>query len=592
MRQSGNKYIKNWDFTFQFAEHGQCNVTMTAVVGHITSLDFPAQFGWGKCNPGQLFGAPIVEKVPDDKRSVAQNIANEARGAAKLMIWTDCDREGEYIGWEILQAARQSNTALTEENTWRAQFSHLETQHVCHAAAHPVRLDRGAIDAVRARMEVDLRTGASFSRFLTEGMKRRLRGELNQEATLSYGLCQFPTLGFVCDRYTRVRLFVPEPFWYLELETRKERVKTVLSWARTRVFDRLVATVIFRQCMQLLFATVTHVATAPTSKWRPLPLTTVELQKNCARYFKMSGKAALDAAEQLYLKGFVSYPRTETDSFPRAMDLRKLVQRQTQSAVWGAYATELGNGKFSDPRVGKHDDKAHPPIHPVVFTDGSGLSASEKKVYEYIVRHFLACCSQDAKGSQTTVTLQWGPEKFSASGLTVLERNFLDVFPYVKWASSKVLPQFVHGEEVALSRAELKSGVTAPPQHMTEPELIALMDANGIGTDATIADHIEKVLAREYVVKVAARSGALFVPSELGMALVKGFDAMLEGVSLTKPFLRKELECDLGAVVAGRKTKDAVLATTVEKFRAVFAVCASKQAMLVASYREVIKENQ
>ncbi|KAG7863699.1 hypothetical protein KL919_001014 [Ogataea angusta] len=277
-------------------------------------------------------------------------------------------------------------------------------------------------------------------------------------------------------------------------------------------------------------ATVVSLDTKPTSNWAPLPLTTVEMQKDCARFFKFSAKQTLTIAEKLYNSGFISYPRTETDRFPKNMDFKKLIQSQTQSQTWGQYAQMLLNdgSKFRQPREGSHDDKAHPPIHPVIFTSGESLNANERKLYEYVVRRFLGCCSKDATGLRTSLALKWGTETFTTSGLIVKELNYLEVYIYNSWESSKSkIPEVQAGEKVTLTSAQLSTGKTSPPSPLTEPELIALMDINGIGTDATIAEHIEKIIERSYVTKEDQGRGKskskVLIPTELGYALAEGF---------------------------------------------------------------------
>jgi DNA topoisomerase III len=136
------------------------------------------------------------------------------------------------------------------------------------------------------------------------------------------------------------------------------------------------------------------------------------------------------------------------------------------------------NGKFDQPRNGKSNDQSHPPIHPT--KNVTNLSGVKKTLYEMIVRHFLACCSEDAHGFETTVTIEIAGELFSDSGLMVVERNFLDIYPYQKW-SDKTLPVFAENERFMPTAINLHHGMTEPPQLLTEAELIDLMDKNGIG---------------------------------------------------------------------------------------------------------------
>jgi DNA topoisomerase-3 len=453
------------------------------------------------------------------------------------------------------------------------------------------------------------------------------RGE-EQKKVISYGSCQFPTLGFVVDRYLRVRNFVPETFWLIRVVHEKDDINVKFTWRRGHLFDRMAVVIIFERCLLAKLATVTKMQKKPTKKWKPLPLTTVELQKMGSRFLRMSSQDVMTAAEALYTKGWISYPRTETDQFDRGMDLRALADRQQQDNHWGAFAQGLMNGGFKQPREGRNNDKAHPPIHPVNYVVPTTLDDRERRVYEFVVRRFLACCSEDAVGEATDVEIDYGGEGFHSHGLTVLARNYLDVYPYDKWESSQDLPQYTVGETFEPKEATMHDGKTTAPGYLTEPELIALMDANGIGTDATMAEHIAKIKDREYVVarpkggaaaggNVAERGGGRargrggrsgrggrggaapqngggaaggmleFIPTTLGVALMEGYDNVGFETSLSKPFLRKEvqrrwhceeiastnarqMEVQMKAICEGRSTRNDVVQQNLEQYRAVF----------------------
>lgn len=393
----------------------------------------------------------------------------------------------------------------------------------------------------------------------------------------------------------------------------REGKQVQFSWARNRLYDRMTAVILYERCLAAKKAKITKVQEKPTRKFKPLPLTTVELQKAATRLLRMSGQQAMSIAESLYNRGFISYPRTETDRFDKGMNLRALVQKQTPDQRWGSFAQGLVGGGFQQPREGKHDDKAHPPIHPISHAGPSVLNSDESRLYEYVVRRFLACCSDDAKGMATDVHLQYGDEQFNAHGVIVLERNYLDVFIYEKWNDSPELPKFTVGEQFEPTEAMINEGKTSPPNYLTEADLIALMDANGIGTDATMAEHIQKIQDREYVAVIdrsgqaveddeddpperasargrgrgrgrggggRGRGGAtggggrgsikVFVPTQLGVALILGFDRMNFETSLGKPFLRKEMELKMKAICEGRNTKEMVLRESISQYRQVF----------------------
>ncbi|KAM5479967.1 DNA topoisomerase [Microsporum audouinii] len=309
------------------------------------------------------------------------------------------------------------------------------------------------------------------------------------------------------------------------------------------------------------------------------------------------------AAESLYTRGFISYPRTETDQFDNEIDLKKLVEKQYPSDIWGDYARGLIGGGFKQPRRGRNNDKAHPPIHPVAYVAPRVLKADEKKVYEFVARRFLACCSEDAKGESTDIEIKYGDEQFHTRGLVVLERNYLDVYVYDKWESSQPLPNFSLNETFEPREANITEGKTVAPGYLTEPELIGLMDANGIGTDATMADHISKIKQREYVAtrprgggRGSGSSVEEFIPTKLGVALVEGYDNVVAGLpdcpSLTKPFLRKEMELRMRDICSGTRTKTEIVDQNVQMYREVFTHTQRRIELLKIACRKYVYDSE
>uniref|UniRef100_A0A5K3EW34 DNA topoisomerase n=1 Tax=Mesocestoides corti TaxID=53468 RepID=A0A5K3EW34_MESCO len=155
-------------------------------------------------------------------------------------------------------------------------------------------------------------------------------------------------------------------------------------------------------------------------------------------------------------------------------------------------------------------------------------------------------------------------ELFEAKGLVIHGRNYLEVYTYESW-SERFMPNFQLGEIITPDKIEIMEGRTSPPSLLTEADLIALMDKYGIGTDATHAEHIETIKKRMYV---GLQDGKFLVPSQLGMGLVEGYDAM--DLAVAKPCLRADLETDLKAICEGRKDKDEVLRTQLAKYKSAF----------------------
>ncbi|KAM7295984.1 DNA topoisomerase 3-alpha [Ixodes scapularis] len=553
-------YNKIYEFDYNLF-NTNCKMIMTSVSGHLLTLEFVSDYRkWHSCSPVELFHAPVIMSCGDKNyEKIKETLEKEVRYCDALVIWTDCDREGENIGFQIISVCRKVKPRV---RVYRARFSEITPQAVARACQNLADPDPKLNAAVEVRRELDLRIGAAFTRLQTLRLKREFPQQLH-DRLVSYGSCQFPTLGFVVERYRQILNFVPEPFWKIHLTHKKDDILADFSWKRHRLFDYQLCFLLYQRCLQgePPRAKVVEMKCKPKSKWRPQPMDTVELEKLSSRKLRLSAKETMQIAEKLYTDGLISYPRTETTKFPPDMDLRPLVEAQTQDPRWGDFARRLLADGLT-PRQGTKSDQAHPPIHPIKHA--ASLEGNAKRVYELVVRHFLACLSKDAEGKETTVEVDLNDERFVATGLIIFARNYLDVYPYDKW-SAKEIPNYEMNETFVPDQLKLVDGETSPPPLLKEADLIALMEKHGIGTDATHADHIETVKNRLYV---ALTGDGYLVPGELGMGLVEGYDSM--GLEMSKPRLRAELEADLKKICEGTKNPKDVLRRQIELYEDVF----------------------
>ncbi|XP_062093553.1 DNA topoisomerase 3-alpha [Humulus lupulus] len=568
VRDGRSRY--NRIFEFAYSINGQpTHMLVTSVTGHLMELEFEDRFRkWHSCDPAHLFQAPVRKFVPDDKLDIKRTLEEEARRCQWLVLWLDCDREGENIAFEVVQVCTAVNPHLTIR---RAHFSALIDRDIHEAAQNLVPPNKFFADAVDARQEIDLRIGASFTRFQTMLLRDAFvidAANDERNLVLSYGPCQFPTLGFVVERYWEVQSHEPEEFWVINCSHKSDEGIATFNWMRGHLFDYTCTVVIYEMCVQEPTAIVTDVRKQEKLKYPPHPLNTIELEKRASRYFRMSSEHTMKVAEDLYQAGFISYPRTETDSFSQRTNLHAIVEEQQGHPVWGSYAQRLldpGAGIWRNPSNGGHDDKAHPPIHPTKFFAGErAWSQDHLRLYELVVRHFLACVSQPAVGAETTVEIDIAGELFSAAGRVILAKNYLDVYRFESWGGS-LIPTYVVGQQFIPTTLTLDSGVTRPPPLLSEADLLSCMDKEGIGTDATMHDHIKKLLDRFYAIKDA---NTRFSPTNLGEALVMGYDDM--GYKLWKPYLRAVMERDMKAVSEGAKSKDEVLETCLHQMKSCF----------------------
>ena len=630
-----------------------CDFRVTAVTGHVLSIDFPARFQSWDVDPAALFDAPVVKKEASRGSRVVEHLEREARGAAQLILWLDCDREGENICFEVMDACvpvMRPQTALRPP-VRRAKFSAVTKPSVEFAMRNLTLPDVNQARAVDARQELDLKIGVAFTRFQTNHFRDKFSGL--DASVVSYGPCQTPTLSFVAARRKQIAAHDPEPFWRVVLtcpdlfestsrkassasplendeSERPRRVRerkdanaredsvtnapepnapNAIVWRRGRVFDKSVGEAYARLVSESLSARddacVARVASSTeteTLKPPPCGLNTVDLLKSCSAGMGMGAHRVMQIAERLYIEGRISYPRTESSAFPRGFDFREtlracvchpdlgdgmvaemLAEAESSSAEAnknaetkekdardGRAKSEKKNAQpaFRAPRGGV-DAGDHPPITPASAAsspaDVGGVDAW--RVYDFIVRRFVAACARDCVCATRAIALEVGGELFDASSSETKQKGWTEAMPWRAPRETRFARAFVAGDATRVSSVRLASDVTSPPRAMTESELISLMEAHGIGTDASIPTHIKNVEKRRYVT-IDEKSRVVDV-TDLGFALVSGYDAV--DPDLANPATRKHVESSLDLIATGGADHASVVAHALKQFAAKYA---------------------
>ncbi|GIX62116.1 DNA topoisomerase family protein [Babesia caballi] len=538
------------------------------------------------CSSADLPAAPIFSAVSQDCRDIEKNLLHYSKKCSKLVLWLDCDREGEAIAFEVISVCKRVNSAIAirraifsavtsaSHRTTNDAAAEADIETACARLRDP---NPNLAHAVEARQEIDLRigerrhrgtpshTGSSMTRFMTIKYKDGIN---TQSKVLSYGPCQIPTLGFVVERFREIESFVAEDFWSIQVHVERDATSHVFQWDRVRLFDRLAVLTLYEACLQNPTAKVTHVNNRSTKRYPPLPLDTVAMHKDAAHYLKISSHESMQLAEALYNKGYISYPRTETNIFPSSMNLMEIVRQFADHPLFGPYAARLVQRGEVLPRKGTKNDEAHPPIHPVKpLRREEAESEKSWTLYDYITRRFLACCSPAALGDESIIFLDVAGEGFHSKGLIVRERNWLDIYPYSQW-NGRFIPALNQGEEFIPQKILLAEGRTRPPGLLTETNLIELMSRHGIGTDATMHEHIQKVQDRHYVVK---QPNFTLIPTNLGKAIHRAFKGYRHAaIDLTKPNLRANMESDMCSIADGEKQKQQVVSQYAQQMKDIF----------------------
>jgi len=510
------------------------------LAGHIMGYDYPAEYNnWRTVDPKVLLNTAPVKSVT--KQSYANAITRLAKGANEIILACDYDREGENIGFEAKSIAEKVCTAKVK----RARFSSLSPGEINRAFDDPVVLDENMAMAVEARQILDLKMGAAFTRYVTLSVRERV----HTKGILSIGPCQTPTCGFVFERECSIRDFMPKDFWKIDALFSTNGSDFQGSHRGGHITDREKAGTIFKRIKDCKSGMIVKKTVRETKTSPPYPLNTTEFLKRASKFLGISPEQALGIAEQLYLSGFISYPRTETNRYADDFDFTTLLA----GLCTGEYAESahlILEGKII-PRNGTKEAHDHPPIHPIRSASKKDITGAISlargwDVYDLITCHFLANLMPPAVFEKTRLEILIRDELFDSTGSVQIYAGWLRVYPF-ETKNDKLLPLVREGQDIGVKKITNTRSKTSPPKKLTEAELLTLMNKHGIGTKATAPSHIETNKKRGYF-ETKGRSVSIL---DTGFTLM---DALNTAVPvLIKPDVRARIEALVQDVEDGTK---------------------------------------
>jgi DNA topoisomerase-3 len=188
-----------------------------------------------------------------------------------------------------------------------------------------------------------------------------------------------------------------------------------LKCDRGKLYERTVASIIQSRIQNIQIGEVTNVSRTQLKVARPIGLNTVKMLKVASKTFGMSAHETMHVAEHLYLRGYITYPRSESTTFSPNFNFNEILEQHRSHPEWGKIASNLLNNGFSKPKKGV-DAGDHPPITPVRSGTKDSLGDREWKLYSFITRTFLGCISDDAVYDQVKIMVQIGGESFKIKG--------------------------------------------------------------------------------------------------------------------------------------------------------------------------------
>lgn len=507
-------------------------VIVTWALGHLLGLKMPEDLNkeWQSWQIETLpmipknLGIKPLPKTGHQLKAIKQLATR--KDVDEVVIATDAGREGELVARWILEYVHFNKPvkrlwiSSQTDKAIKDGFKHLK----------PAKEYDALYASALARAKADWLVGLNVTRALT----------VKYQDNLSAGRVQTPTLALVRDQEKKIEQFRPQTYFTIHLAVANEQAKMIqknqFALKKIEEAQALVKT------LSQSNGTVTEIQEKLKTEPAPLPYDLTEIQREANQRHGYSAKKTLSLVQSLYeTHKIVTYPRTDSKYLTNDMKSTMKERLQAVSDFAPEVKLYLKNGAvvkqtkvFQDSKVTDH--------HALLPTENrpryEKLSNEEQKIYQMIVTRFLTLFAEPHKVSQTKITVNFGKEIFVFRQNRVVQAGWKksaeETVNEVEWKKGqRITPNFT-----------IKKELSAPPKPLTEASLLGFMEKYSLGTPATRAEIIEKLIKSELM----ERTPAGLQVSPKGKQLLE-----LVNPSLVTPELTEGWEKDLEAIAAGKK---------------------------------------
>ncbi len=532
---------KNKKCTYFELKHNKKPIIVTSAVGHLFGLVEKNKKGWTypvfEIEWGASYqGSQELNYIKD----YIDTISKLAKKAKTFTIACDYDIEGEVIGWNVIRFA------CNQKDANRMKFSTLTKQDLIESYEKKLKhLDWGQAFAGETRHKLDWFYGINLSRALTASVKAAGSFKI-----MSIGRVQGPALKMLVDREREIQRFKPEPFWLIQLlgSYKKDNIE---AWhTKDKIFDKKLVDEILKKTKLQKEAKIKKIKRTKREQAPPHPFDLTSLQSESYNNFKITPKETLSIAQSLYLAGVTSYPRTSSQQLDPKLGFKKILTQISKQPEYEKMCQELLKQKELRPNDGKKTDPAHPAIYPTGSVPKS-LNSKERKVYDLIVKRFMATFAKPAIRETMEVSLDVKEEIFLMKGTRTLEQNWhLFYKPYVKLEEIS-LPAMEEGEIIKIKKINKLDKETQPPKRYNQSSIIKELEKRNLGTKATRADILDRLFKRDYV------EGVQITVTKLGMETMIILEKYAHAIVDEK--LTADFEDDMEKIRAGKNKQETVL---------------------------------
>lgn len=370
--------------------------------------------------------------------------------------------------------------------------------------------------------------------------------------TLNIGRVMTPTLGMAVMREAAISAFRSEPFYNVQLEFEN------FTASGERMKEKVAAEELMAKCNSVSAAVVVKREQKDRSEKAPALYDLTSLQRDANRVLGFTAKQTLDYTQTLYEKKLVTYPRTDSRYLTKDMEeglpdlvaaVAKTFEKSEQFSVNAAQV--INNKKVSD-------HHAIIPTRSVENVDLRELPSGERAVLQLIATRLLVSVSSAYHYAETILELACSDAVFKVKGKTVLEDGWKRIEAMFRTNRNTKeekdnceLPEVSEGDVLTFDKVEIKEGKTSPPKHFTEDTLLQAMESagaeempeeaerKGIGTPATRAGIIEKLVQKGFIERKGDKKAKYLIPTDKGVALITVMPEQIQSPSMTADWEEK-----------------------------------------------------
>ena len=452
--------------------------------------------------------------VVRSKSKLLTKLKKDTKSATKIYFATDPDREGEAIGWNLIQHIGEG------KEIFRVSFQEITKEAVLKAFKNPREFDKKKIEAQVARRVLDRIVGYKISPLLWKKVGSRL----------SAGRVQSVALRIIVEREDEINKFVPQEYWQVAVDLKKEGYDDILTAALEKIDNEKCELNKESETQKAVDEIKDHEFVVSDVTKREInrkagpPLITSTMQQEAFNKLKFNSSRTMMIAQQLYegidmgdgeTVGLITYMRT--DSVNISKDATEKVRKFIASNYGDKYLPKTPNKYKSR----KSAQEAHEAIRPsdVSLTPkniAKFLSDDQYKLYRLIWNRFVGSQIVPSTYEAKKIEITAGKYQFGASGSTLIFDGYLVVDQIYREEESKIdFSHYAKDDELLMQEIRPTQHFTKPPAHYSDASLVKALEEDGIGRPSTYASIIKTLVMRNYVV----RERGYLAPTELGILI-------------------------------------------------------------------------